>query len=49
MIVDCREGPVQVLLRGEWTEAVLVLTKDNILDIYEDTSRNIRIDQVIVI
>ena len=35
-----------VLLRGDWVESVLVLTLDNILDIYQDASRNIRIDQV---
>ena len=46
--VNCksREGEVLVLLRGDWVESVLVLTLDNILDIYQDASRNIRIDQV---
>jgi len=41
-----KEGQAQILLRGEWTEAFIVLTLDNILDIYEDSSRNIRIDQI---
>ena len=26
-----KEGPAQILLRGEWTEAFIVLTLDNIL------------------
>ena len=42
----CREGAVQVLQGGDWTDALLVLTLDNVLDVYEDASRNIRIDQV---
>ncbi|XP_023331353.1 citron Rho-interacting kinase [Eurytemora carolleeae] len=41
-----KEGEVFVLLRGDWVESVLVLTLDNILDIYQDASRNIRIDQI---
>jgi len=41
-----KEGAVQVLQGGDWTDALLVLTLDNVLDVYEDASRNIRIDQI---
>ena len=37
---------MHVLSGGDWIEAYLVLTLDHLLDIYENSSRNIRIDQV---
>jgi len=41
-----KEGAVQTLQAGEWTEAWLVLNQNNMLDIYQDNNKNSRIDQV---
>ena len=34
--------PHCIVIVGEWTDAFLVLTLDNILDVYEDSTRKIR-------
>ena len=34
---------VQVLVRGEWVESYLVLTTTNMLDLYQDTTKAIRL------
>lgn len=35
-----------MLVRGEWVESYLVLTTTNMLDLYQDTTKAIRLDQV---
>jgi hypothetical protein len=36
-----------MLEQGDWNEVYLVINVNNILDIYQDNTRSIRLDQVV--
>ena len=42
----CQEGPVQALIGGTWREAHLLLAPNNMLDLYADSTKSTRLDQV---
>merc|ERR1719317_625075 len=41
-----QEGPVQALVSGSWREAHLVLAPTHMLDLYTDSSKSTRLDQI---
>ena len=41
-----QEGPVQALVSGSWREAHLVLAPNHMLDLYTDSSKSTRLDQI---
>ena len=41
-----KEGSVQTLSAGDWSEAWLVLTRTNLLDVYQDADKSCRLDQI---